>query len=147
MLFLTCEQIEETEGTQRYSVVNRTILDVQEKKVSFSINKSKNLLNFSIFQGKYTFSELPYLIFGSLALLAAVATYFIAETRGIPLPDTIESVEKKDGKLVQEEQQREANDTKLQLAIFRLERLESFFEKYFYLKLIQQTPISFITRF
>lgn len=44
--------------------------------------------------GDYTFDELPYLIFGGLALLAAVATYFVPETRGQHLPETIEEFNK-----------------------------------------------------
>lgn len=49
-------------------------------------------LNFC-FQGKYTFDELPYLIFGSLSLLAAVVVYFVPETYGKDLPNTIEEIE------------------------------------------------------
>ena len=45
------------------------------------------------FQGKYTFDELPYLIFGSLSLLAAVVVYFVPETFGKNLPNTIEEIE------------------------------------------------------
>ncbi|XP_066935821.1 organic cation/carnitine transporter 2-like isoform X1 [Clytia hemisphaerica] len=43
--------------------------------------------------GKYTFNELPYLIFGSLSLLAAMATYFLPETFGKTLPNTIDEIE------------------------------------------------------
>lgn len=50
MLFLTCEQIEETEGSERYSVVNRTILDAQEKKVVFQLTRAKTYLIFQFFR-------------------------------------------------------------------------------------------------
>lgn len=36
---------------------------------------------------------MPYLIFGTLSLLAAVATYFVPETRGKNFPETIEEIE------------------------------------------------------
>ena len=51
------------------------------------------LSTFKFFQGKYTFDELPYLIFGSLSLLAAVVVYFVPETFGKNLPNTIEEIE------------------------------------------------------
>ena len=44
-------------------------------------------------KGKYTFDELPYIIFGSLSLLAAVVVYFVPETFGKNLPNTIEEIE------------------------------------------------------
>jgi len=43
--------------------------------------------------GNYTFNELPFLLIGGLSLLAGVAAYFVPETRGVVLPDTIEAIE------------------------------------------------------
>ena len=63
-----------------------------------NLNPLKNLIEiheffFRFIQGKYTFDELPYLIFGSLSLLAAVVVYFVPETFGKNLPNTIEEIE------------------------------------------------------
>jgi len=63
--------------------------------------------------GNYTFNELPYLIFGALSLLAGVATYFVPETRGIVLPDTIDAIEHMDSEKLRTPADEESEVTKL----------------------------------
>ena len=46
-----------------------------------------------IFQGDYTISWLPVVIFGAAALLGSVATFFLPETMNKKLPDTISEAE------------------------------------------------------
>ena len=47
-----------------------------------------------LFQGQYTFEELPFLVIGGLTLIAAIIVFFLPEMNGIILPDSVEEIEK-----------------------------------------------------
>ena len=66
---------------------------------------------FFFFQGKYLFSELPVIVFGTMALSAGLLALMLPETLNKNLPDTIEQAEnitdqaeysKEDGQELQE---------------------------------------------
>ena len=43
----------------------------------------------------YTFKELPFIVIGSISLIASYAAWLLPETKGKLLPNTIEDVEEK----------------------------------------------------
>ena len=52
-----------------------------------------SLVCLTLVQGKVTFSQLPFILFGSLSLIGAFVSLRLPETRDCKLPDTIDDAE------------------------------------------------------